>query len=225
MNNRGKHIKSFVIRAGRMSKLKERALYKLSDHFCIPFKDEKLNIESVFSKNQPLIVEIGFGMGDATAIIADTERDKNYIGIEVHKPGVAKLLNEIEKRELDNLKIINYDAVKVLQEMIPDDSVEGFFIFFPDPWPKKKHHKRRLIQKDFVSLLTSKLKKNGFIYSVTDWEDYAFQILNVLSESSEIVNPYSGFSQAQRWRPTTGFERKGLAKSHKIWEIFFRKEV
>ena len=213
-------IKSYVIRAGRLSKLQQNAIATLSDRYCIPFQDNLLDLKRIFGNENPVIMEIGFGMGHATAEIAEKNRHRNYIGIEVHTPGVGKLLSRIDSLQLSNLRIIQYDAVKVIRTMIPLESLQGVHIFFPDPWPKKKHHKRRLIQHGFIEELLPLIQKNGYIYAVTDWEDYAEQILKVLNEFRELNNPFLTFADGIEWRPDTSFEKKGIAKNHKIRDIW-----
>ena len=213
-------IKSYVLRIGRLSKLQQRAVETLSDQFCIPFNDNIINFEAIFGNKNPVVLEIGFGMGHATVEIAEKNQNKNYIAIEVHTPGVGKVLSEIEKRHLSNLRIIQYDAVQVIKNMMPLKTLEGVHIFFPDPWPKKKHHKRRLLQKDFIKELILLIKKGGYIYIATDWEDYAQQILLVLDGFSELKNPYKKFAERIEWRPNTSFEKKGLAKNHIIRDIW-----
>ncbi len=217
-------IRTYVLRTGRLSKLQKNAILTLSESFIIPFREELLNYRTIFGNNNPVITEIGFGMGDATAEIADNNRDKNYIGIEVHTPGVGKLLSRIDKLKLSNLKIINYDAVQVIRSMIPLDSLFGVHIFFPDPWPKKKHIKRRLIQKTFINDLLPKIKKGGYIYAATDWENYADQILKVFKEFTELYNPSESYTKGIGWRPDTSFERKGIEKNHTIREIWVEKK-
>ena len=222
MDKKLRTIKSYVLRAGRMSPAQQKAYDELSEHYCIPYREGFLNRDDLLRDNQEVIVEIGFGMGDATHQIAGENPDKEYIGIEVHKPGVGKLLHHIGEFGIPNLRIIEHDAVEVLDNMIPDNSISGFHIFFPDPWPKKKHHKRRLIQPGFVSKLEQKLAKDGYLYIATDWENYAEHILNVLSES-HLKNKYDSYADPQSWRPGTKFERKGREKSHKIFELLFVK--
>lgn len=221
-------IKSYVLRNVKMSKGQKRALETLYDTWCLPFSDSSTgqkpcNLEEIFSGRGKIILEIGFGMGDATARIAGENPENGYLGIEVHKPGVGKLLNEINRRNLSNLRIINHDAVEVLEKMIPDESFDGVHIFFPDPWPKKRHHKRRLIQQPFINILLPKIKKGGYLYLVTDWEEYAEQILAVLSHIEGLINPADGFSENPGWRPVTKFERKGMDKDHPIREVYILK--
>jgi tRNA (guanine-N7-)-methyltransferase len=170
-----------------------------------------------------VIVEIGFGMGMATALIAGQNRDLNYLGIEVHRPGIGKLLWEIEKRELKNIRIIEGDAADVLEERVKERSVKAFHVFFPDPWPKKRHQKRRLMTRPFTDLLASRLVPRGYIYMVTDWADYGGWALRELSATPGLANSYEAFAPHQDWRPETKFESKGLMENHEIRELFFLK--
>jgi len=216
-------VKSFVLRKGKIRKNLTEALHRYSDQYAISFKEEKLDFENLFNNSNPVVIEIGFGMGSATLEIAQERGELNFLGIEVFLMGFAKLLNWIGSKELKNIKLIRFDAVEVLEQMIEDNSVAGFHIFFPDPWPKKRHHKRRLIQPPFVELLTRKLKERGYIYTVTDWQEYGEQILEVLGENPNLSNPYNGFAQKQDWRPVTSFERKGVAQGHQIYEVWVEK--
>ena len=216
-------IKTYVMRSGRMTAAQERSYNELAPAWCIPFENKKLNFIDVFGNTNPIIVEIGFGMGDATIKIAEQNPEINYLGIEVHKPGVGKVLSEIKKRELKNLYVIEYDALDVLETMIGDNSVNGFHIFFPDPWQKKRHHKRRLVQRPNTDLFTQKLAPGGYIYFVTDIIDYAEFALEQLKQTPHIQNKYDGFAEPQEWRARTKFERKGMAADRKITEILFEK--
>ena len=224
MDKKFRAIKSYVLRAGRMSPAQQKAYDTLSDRYCIPYNDSFLSREKLSNGKDNIIIEIGFGMGDATYRIAMDNPENEYIGVEVHKPGVGKLLYQIQEYSIRNLRIIEHDAVEVLDKMIPDGSVKGFHIFFPDPWPKKKHHKRRLIQDGFVEKLAQKLQVDGYLYAVTDWDNYAEHILGVLTKSC-LKNRYNGFAEAQDWRPGTKFERKGKEKSHAIYELLFEKSA
>ena len=216
-------LKSYVIRAGRYTTAQRKAYETLSADFIIPFIEGEIDFNKIFGNTNPVFLEIGFGMGITTADIAQKNPDKNYIGIEVHRPGIGRLLWEIEKRSLSNIRIIEYDAVFVTQMMIPCGSLEGIHVFFPDPWPKKKHRKRRLIQRPFTNTLANCLKPGGYLYMVTDWEDYAFHALEELSAAAGLHNAYEGFAPPQPWRPGTKFEQKGLAKNHEIKELYFVK--
>lgn len=219
-----REVKTYVLRAGRMTAAQEKAYKELAPVYCIPFENKRINFVDIFGNTNPIIVEIGFGMGDATWQIAKANPNINYIGIEVHTPGVGKLLSEIQKNELKNLYIIEYDAMEVLQNMFGDNSINGFHIFFPDPWPKKKHHKRRMLQRPRTDLLAKKLSAGGYLYFVTDWLEYAEFALEQLTDTPGLKNKYEGFAEPQLWRNQTKFERKGMAADRVITEIFFEKK-
>jgi tRNA (guanine-N7-)-methyltransferase len=209
-----------------MTDAQRRSYEMLFSRYSIPFEEKKLDFSLVFGNNNRTVVEIGFGMGVATARIAEENPHVNYLGIEVHKPGIGRLLWEIERRKISNIRIIEHDAVEVLATMVPAASVDGFHIFFPDPWHKKRHHKRRLIQKPFTSELAAKLKPGGYVYMVTDWAEYGEWALAELSATPALINAYpSGFAEPQSWRPKTKFEEKGLLKNREIRELFFRTAV
>jgi tRNA (guanine-N7-)-methyltransferase len=216
-------IKTYVLRAGHFTNSEKNAYEKLHDKYCIGFSETPLDFESVFGNKNPVVIEIGFGMGKATAIIAQNNPDINYIGIEVHKPGVGKLLASIEELNLSNLRIIEYDAMEVLKKQIKDDSVSAFHIFFADPWPKKRHHKRRLVQRPRTDLMTSKLVKGGYLYFVTDWLPYAEFALDELKQTAGLKNKFDGFAPHQEWRPETRFEQKGLDANRVISELMFER--
>lgn len=218
-----REIKTYVLRAGRMTVAQEKAYKELSPSWCIPFEEKKLNFIDVFGNTNPIVMEIGFGMGDATVEIAQSNPDINYLGIEVHTPGVGRVLSEIKRRNLKNLYIIEYDALEVLDKMIGDNSLNGLHIFFPDPWPKKRHHKRRMIQRPKTDLMAKKLAKGGYLYFVTDVLDYAEFALEQLNHTNHLKNKYEGFAEPQPWRTQTKFERKGLVAERQITEIFFEK--
>jgi tRNA (guanine-N7-)-methyltransferase len=219
-----RRIRSYVLRAGRMSDAQRRSYETLLPRYRIPFRAETLPYTALFGNQNPLIVEIGFGMGIATAMIAEANPDVNYLGLEVHRPGIGKLLWEIERRGLTNIRIIEHDAVETLAQMIAPESVAGFHIFFPDPWPKKRHHKRRLITRPFTTHLATRLIPDGYLYMVTDWADYGDWALTELSATLGLVNAYTGFAPPQSWRPKTEFEQKGLNKQHEVRELYFKKE-
>jgi tRNA (guanine-N7-)-methyltransferase len=221
---RDRHIKSYVLRAGRMSEAQRRSHETLAPLFCLPFENRPRKCADAFGTDHPLIIEIGFGMGIATALIAEKNPGTNYLGLEVHRPGIGRLLWEIENRGLKNIRIIEHDAVEVLETMIPPAAVDGFHIFFPDPWPKKRHHKRRLITRPFTDTLAEKLRPGGYVYMVTDWENYADWALAELSATPGLSNPHGGFAPPQDWRPQTKFEEKGLAKDHRVRELRLVKE-
>lgn len=219
-----REIKTYVLRIGRMTASQEKSYTEFSASWCIPFENKKLNFVDIFGNTNPIVIEIGFGMGDATAELAEANPNVNYLGIEVHRPGVGKLLGEIKRRDLKNLYIIEHDALEVLEQMIGDNSVNGFHIFFPDPWPKKKHHKRRMVQRPRTNLLAQKLAPGGYLYFVTDWLEYAEFALEELNLTNHLKNKYDGYAPAQEWRKQTKFERKGLAADRPITELLFEKE-
>ena len=216
-------IKTFVMRSGRITEGQKRNYDAFYEKWCLPYTTEKINLQSVFQNDNPVVLEIGFGMGTATAEIAEKNPDTNYIGIEVFKAGVGKLLGEIETKKLKNLRIIEHDAVESLETMIADETLSAFHIFFPDPWQKKRNHKRRLVRRPRTDLLAAKLKTGGFLYMVTDWEDYAFDAFEQLSSTPFLKSKYEGFAPPQQWRPITKFEKKGLEKKHIIHELLFEK--
>jgi len=216
-------LKSYVKRSGRVTTSQKKAYDTLSGRYVVAFNEENIDFYKIF-KNTNVTLEIGFGSGDATLQIAQENPDKNYLGIEVHTPGIGHLLIEIEKRKIDNIKIIEYDAAPVIEKMIPPSSLEAVHIFFPDPWPKKRHRKRRLVQRPFTETLAGCLKPQGYLYFVTDWEDYAVHALEELTATASLKNKYDGFAAPQVWRPKTKFEKKGLEKGHVIRELVFIKE-
>jgi len=218
-----REVKTYVLRIGRMTPAQERAYNELAPSWCIPFEHKKINFVDIFGNTNPIVIEIGFGMGDATAKLAKANPNINYIGIEVHRPGVGKLLSEIKRLDLKNLYIIEHDALEVLEEMVGDNSVNGFHIFFPDPWPKKRHHKRRLVQRPRTNLIAQKLAFGGYLYFVTDWLEYAEFALEELNNTSMLKNKYEGFAEPQTWRVETKFERKGISQERPITELFFEK--
>lgn len=219
-----REIKTYVLRIGRMTDAQERAYNELSAKWCIQFdENEKLDFKKIYGNDNPVVIEIGFGMGDATWQIAKDNPDTNYLGIEVHRPGVGKLLNHIEAEGLTNLRIIEFDALEVLDKMVEDGGVDGFHIFFPDPWPKKKHHKRRMVQRPRTNLIAKKLKTGGYLYFVTDWYSYAEFALEELNLTEGLKNRYDGFAEKQPWRSQTKFERKGQAADRVITEIMFER--
>jgi tRNA (guanine-N7-)-methyltransferase len=216
-------VRSYVLRAGRMGSGQQRALAELAPRFVLPLADAALDLDATFGRRAPLIVEIGFGMGQATAAIAAARPDTNFLGIEVHEPGVGALLQRIEEQQLSNLRIVQHDAVEVLTSMIAPGSLAGVQVFFPDPWPKKRHWKRRLIQPPFVTLLASRMAAGGVLHCATDWEPYAGQMLEVLSAEPLLANTADGYAPRPAYRPQTKFERRGLALGHGVWDLVFRR--
>jgi len=217
-------IKSFVVRAGRMGTGQQKALAELGPRFVLPFLDELLNPEQVFGRTAPVVLEIGFGMGDATAKIAQTLADHDFLGCEVHEPGVGALLKHIDEKKLGNVRIFRHDAVEVLEHMIAPGSLAGVHIFFPDPWHKKRHNKRRLIQAPFVAKLVQHIRPGGYLHCATDWEPYAQQMLEVLSAEPLLENTASAYADKPAYRPLTKFENRGLKLGHGVWDLVFRRK-
>lgn len=216
-------IRSFVLRQGRLTIAQQRAVETLLPDLGIAYAPELLDLAGVFGRQAPKILEIGFGMGTATAEIARNHPENDYLGIEVHTPGVGNLLKLIEEQGLSNLRVIQHDAVEVLRDMTVDAALDGVHIFFPDPWPKKRHHKRRLLQAEFVRLLCAKLKPGGYLHFATDWEEYAQWTLEVLSAELLLTNTVNGYAPKPEYRPETKFERRGLNLGHGVWDIVFRR--
>lgn len=216
-------IRSFVLRAGRVGSGQQRALEELGPRFLLPFAPAPLDWDAAFGRRAPRVLEIGFGMGDATAQVAAAAPEKDFIGIEVHAPGVGALLKRIGERQLTNLRIIRHDAVEVLQQMLPPASLAGLHIWFPDPWHKKRHHKRRLIQPPFAALLASRLATGGYLHCATDWQNYAEQMLEVLSAEPLLQNQAAGYAPRPDWRPLTKFENRGLRLGHGVWDLLFSR--
>lgn len=206
-----------------MSKAQQRAHERLLPVFGIAFEHKAIDLNRVFGRVAPHILEIGFGMGETTAQIAAQHPDNDYLGIEVHTPGVGGLLKRIEELGLTNVRVIQHDAVEVLTHMIRPGSLDGVHIFFPDPWPKKRHHKRRLIQPQFAALLAQRMKPGAYVHVATDWEDYAQQILAVLSAEPALLNTAGGYAQRPAERPRTKFETRGVELGHRVWDIVFRR--
>ena len=216
-------IRSFVLRQGRMSDAQHRFLDEMMPRVGIDFRPEPIDLAQVFGRKAPQIVEIGFGMGQATAQIAQARPDDDFVGIEVHAPGVGGLCKLIEEGGITNLRIVQHDAVEVLRDMIPEASLAGVHIYFPDPWPKKRHHKRRLVQGPFVKLIASRLAPGGYLHCATDWEEYAHQMLEVLSAEPMLATTAEGFAPKPDYRPLTKFENRGIKLGHGVWDVVFRK--
>ncbi len=218
---RAGHIRSFVLRPGRMGPGQQRALEELGPHFLVPYKAAGSDWDATFGRQAPRTLEIGFGMGDATAQVAAALPQNDFIGVEVHGPGVGALLKQIGERALTNLRIVQHDAVEVLQHMVAPGSLAGVHIWFPDPWHKKRHHKRRLIQPPLVALLASRLAPGGYLHCATDWQPYAEQMLAVLAAEPQLVNTVPDYAPCPPWRPQTKFERRGLKLGHGVWDLVF----
>lgn len=216
-------IKSYVLRNNIISPKAENILKKYMGDYGFFFEDSPLDYQKLFNNSNPVVIEIGFGMGDTTAEVAIRRPEFNYIGIEVFLHGFVNLLNELGERHIENVRIIRFNAVDVLEHMIPDGSVEGFHIFFPDPWQKKRHHKRRLMNPSFLNLLARKVRIGGYIYMVTDWEEYAEEVLELSASEPMLMNPFGGFAPPVTWRPITKFEQKGMESEHPINEIWLER--
>jgi len=216
-------IRSFVLRQGRVSNAQRRAYEDLLPKYGIPYTKGLLNFEMVYGREAPRYLEIGSGMGETTVSIARSHPQNDYLAIEVYTPGVGSLLKQIEEFKLTNLRIVQHDAVEVVNNMFPQEYLDGIHIFFPDPWPKLRHHKRRLIQPEFISLLCKHLKPGGYIHVATDWNNYADQILEVMSNELSLTNTARDFVQRPEYRPLTKFEQRGLRLGHKVWDLVFKK--
>jgi len=231
--NRPAHIRSFVLRQGRVSNAQQRHHENGMPLWGIAYRPALLDLGATFGHERvcaPKFLEIGFGMGETTAAIAAAHPQNDYLGIEVHTPGVGSLLKEIAERPLTNLRIVQHDAVEVLRDMIPLASLDGVHIFFPDPWPKKRQQKRRLIQAPLVKLLAQRLKPGGYLHCATDWEEYAQQMLEVLAAEALLENTASGadadgFAPRPAYRPQTKFETRGMRLGHGVWDVVFRRRT
>ena len=217
-------IRSYVLRQGRFSPGQQRAFEDLMPRFGIPYEPRPLDLEAAFGRVAPTVAEIGFGMGETTARIAAEHPETNYLCMEVHAPGVGSLLKQVEAHALTNVRIVRHDAVEVLRDMVPGGSLAGIHVFFPDPWPKKRHHKRRLVQPPFAQLAASRLAPGGYIHVATDWEEYAEHVLAVLSATPGIANRADGFAPRPSSRPETKFERRGLRLGHGVRDIVFERK-
>jgi len=212
-----------VLRQGRISSAQQHALATLMPAYGIPFTDRPLDFDRAFGRTAPRVLEIGFGMGETTAAIAQRRPDDDFLAIEVHSPGVGALLRRIRELGLTNVRVVQHDAVEAVAAMIPDASLAGIHVFFPDPWPKKRHHKRRLLKPEFVHALALRLGPRGYLHVATDWETYAREILDTLAAEALLENTAEGFATRPAYRPLTKFEARGLALGHRVWDICFRR--
>lgn len=219
-------IKSYVLRAGRISNRQQQGLDLWLKDYELPMRDSPWNMSDEFKRNADTVVEIGFGMGTSLFTMAQNNPDLNYLGIEVHRAGVGSLVADLHDNQLENVRVVAHDAVEVFQNHLEENSLAGVQIFFPDPWHKKRHHKRRLIQPEFIQLLVSKIRKGGFIHCATDWQEYAEHILDVLSAEPALVNSQAdgGYSPKPDSRPLTKFEHRGERLGHGVWDLIFIKK-
>ena len=220
-----RRIRSFVRREGRLTPGQQRAMDELFPRFGIEESEQQLDLDTIFQRNAPRILEIGFGNGESLASIAQHHPQNDYIGIEVHRPGVGHLLIKIEELGLTNLRVICADAVEVLQRQIPDASLDALYLFFPDPWHKKRHHKRRQVQPEWAQLVRRKLKTGGQLHLATDWENYAEHMLMVMNSAEGFKNlsTTNGYAVKPDYRPETKFERRGMRLGHGVWDLLFEK--
>lgn len=220
-----RRIRSFVLRQGRLTKGQEKALTESWSKFGIDYAPVQMDLSQVFGrKDSPKILEIGFGMGETTAKIAQSMPNSDFLGVEVHTPGVGALLKLVEEMSLSNVRIIQHDVVDVLNHMIPDCALDGIHIFFPDPWHKKRHHKRRLIQAEFVKLLCTKLKSGGYLHVATDWQDYAEWVFDILKVEPQLENTAVDYAPKPDYRPLTKFENRGIKLGHGVWDLIFTRK-
>jgi tRNA (guanine-N7-)-methyltransferase len=217
------HIRSFGTRRGHLSQAQRSAHETLLPRHGVPEAPALIDAPALFGRNAPLVLEIGFGMGHTTAEIAQARPDTDFIGVEVYTPGVGSLLRHIDTRGLRNLRIVQADAVEVLKTRIAPASLAGVHVYFPDPWPKARHHKRRLIQPPLVALLASRLAPGGYVHCATDWQHYAEQMLDVLSAEPALRNTADGFAPRPEWRPLTKFEQRGMRLGHGVWDLIFQR--
>lgn len=219
------HIRSFVRREGRITDGQRQALEKYQEEYGVVFNKTRLDLDQLFNRSAPKVMDIGTGMGDTTISLAKRNPENDYLAVEVHRPGVGSLLRQIVLNNLTNVRVSNHDVVEVLQHQIPENSLDLVCIFFPDPWPKKRHHKRRLINQSFLQILKRRLKANARIFIATDWADYADHILDVFNQTQDYFNLAGHNQTAPRpyWLPRTRFEQRGYNYHHKIWNFVFAR--
>jgi tRNA (guanine-N7-)-methyltransferase len=220
---RRRPIRSFVLRQGHFTPAQRQAYEVLLPRFGIAFSPTPLDLERAFNRPNPKILEIGFGMGETTAAIAAAQPEHDFLAVEVHAPGIAGLLRLIDRERLTNVRVVRHDAVEVVQQMIAPDTLAAVHVFFPDPWPKKRHHKRRLLKPAFAHALAERLAPDGYLHAATDWKDYALEILATFHAEPLLVNIASDFAVRPAYRPLTKFERRGLARGHDVWDVIFRR--
>ncbi|WP_315360902.1 tRNA (guanosine(46)-N7)-methyltransferase TrmB [Neisseria bacilliformis] len=216
-------IRSFVLRQGHMTAAQQRAIDTLWPQYGLDYRAEPLDLAQTFGRAAPKVLEIGFGMGTATVEIARRLPDTDFLAADVHGPGVGNLLKLIEEQGIANIRVMRHDAVEIVENMLADNSLDGIHIFFPDPWHKKRHHKRRLIQAPFAAKLLPKLKSGGYIHLATDWEEYAAQMLDVLRAFPGLENTAADYAPTPAYRPETKFEARGKRLGHGVWDLVFKK--
>ena len=216
-------VRSFVKRGGRITTGQAKAMEQWGSRFLIPYEPRILDFTQAFGRTAPTVFEIGFGMGEATAHIAQLRPETDFLCCEVHPPGVGALLKRIADQGLANIRIVQHDAVEVIEQMLAPASLAGVHVFFPDPWHKKRHHKRRLVQPPLVKQLAARLAPGGYIHCATDWEPYAQQMLEVLSAEPLLENTAPGFAPKPGYRPLTKFENRGIRLGHGVWDLVFRR--
>lgn len=219
------HIRSFSSRRGHITSGQRAAYDRLLPVHGIDYAPQLLDLPAAFGRQAPVVLEIGFGMGETTATIAEAQPDTDFLGVEVYPAGVGSLLRLVEERGLTNVRTIQHDAMEVMRDMIAPDTLAGIHVFFPDPWPKARHHKRRLIRPQFVALMASRLRPGGYLHCATDWEDYAYQMLTVLNGEPLLENTAADFAPRPEHRPLTKFERRGLRLGHGVWDLMFRRRA
>ncbi len=226
-NQLHRRIRSFVLREGRLTKGQQQALDVLFPRFGVSLSQGPLDLEALFGRSAPKILEIGFGNGASLATMAAQHPQNDYFGIEVHRPGAGNLLLQIEAQGLTNIRVSHDDAIEVLQQQIPDQSLDAIYLFFPDPWHKRKHHKRRIVQSDFVQLIRRKLEPGGIFHMATDWQHYAQHMMKVMSAAEGFENTagVDQYTSRPEYRPMTKFEQRGHRLGHGVWDLIFRRDV
>ena len=223
VQSRQKSIRSFTVRAGRITQAQQNAYQLYWSSYGLDLEQGLIDQQAIFGNSNPLIMEIGFGMGESLFNMCTENPLNNFIGVEVHPPGVGKLLNNAGNAELSNLKIYQADAIDILKECIADNSIARMQVYFPDPWPKKKHHKRRLIKPEILTLIQQKLCPLGLLHIATDWRPYAEEVMSILETTEGLHNTSQGFSQRPKWRPQTKYESRGIKLGHDVCDILFEK--